>query len=199
MPGVVTLSPAAARDLSSLGGVAIAAAGVEALRPRVLTREEQATDASTFPYDFTVGGSTVLASAMKLRRVRVVPTDLQVLLAARAEGVDVEELDKTSFFSTGKGEILRLTPDEMAPLTKESWERVESRNTGGVGGVVLVLLRRNEKEKGDGKEKATVAFAVPGRSDENGLSISPEVDADTAASLLVKLRQVAGAGKKSKK
>ena len=77
-----------------------------------------------------------MASAMKLRRVRVVPTDLQVLLAARAEGVDVEELDKTSFFSTGKGEILRLTPDEMAPLTKESWERVESRNTGGVGGVV---------------------------------------------------------------
>ena len=196
--GVVTVSPSAVPDLAALGGVAIACAGVAALRPRVLSLEEQGTAAKTFPYDFTVDGASVLAPAMKKRRVRVTPTDLQVLLAARAKGVDTEEEDQTSFFSTGAGKFLRLVPEEMAPLTKEAWEKMEQGDTGGVGGVVLVLLKKaTDKEKGN--QKSTVAFAVPGRCDASGLSIAPEVDADAARRLLGQLRDVAGAGKKTKK
>ena len=192
--GDVTLAPAAAPDLAGLGGVAIAAAGVVALRPRVLTRDEGATAAASFPYDFTVDGAEVLAPRMRARRMRVAPTDLQAMLAARARGVDVEEEDQTSFFSTGKGEILRLTPDEMADATRDSWRRAESSGPG-TGAVALVLVRR-----GDAKAApASVAFAVPGRCDEKGLSVSPEVDAESARRLLARLREVAGASRRAKK
>ena len=192
--GDVTLAPAAAPDLAGLGGVAIAAAGVVALRPRVLTRDEGATAAASFPYDFTVDGAEVLAPRMRARRMRVAPTDLQAMLAARARGVDVEEEDQTSFFSTGKGEILRLTPDEMADATRDSWRRAESSGPG-TGAVALVLVRRGD----DKAAPASVAFAVPGRCDENGLSVPPEVDAESARRLLARLREVAGASRKPKK
>ena len=192
--GDVTLAPAAAPDLAGLGGVAIAAAGVVALRPRVLTRDEGATAAASFPYDFTVDGAEVLAPRMRARRMRVAPTDLQAMLAARARGVDVEEEDQTSFFSTGKGEILRLTPDEMADATRDSWRRAESSGPG-TGAVALVLVRRGD----DKAAPASVAFAVPGRCDEKGLSVPPEVDAESARRLLARLREVAGASRKPKK
>ena len=192
--GAVTLSPAAAPDLADLGGVAIAAAGVVALRPRALTKDEGETAAAGFPYDFTVDGAEVLAPRMRARRVRVAPTDLQAMLAARARGVDVEEEDQTTFFSTGKGEILRLTPEEMADVTRESWRRAEASGPG-TGAVALVLLRRGD----DKAAPASVAFAVPGRCDENGLSVPPEVDAESARSLLQRLREVAGASRRAKK
>ena len=192
--GAVTLSPAAAPDLADLGGVAIAAAGVVALRPRALTKDEGETAAAGFPYDFTVDGAEVLAPRMRARRVRVAPTDLQAMLAARARGVDVEEEDQTTFFSTGKGEILRLTPEEMAELTRESWRRAEASGPG-TGAVALVLLRRGD----DKAAPASVAFAVPGRCDENGLSVPPEVDAESARRLLKRLREVAGASRRAKK
>jgi hypothetical protein len=201
---VVTLAPEAAPDLADLGGVAVAAAGVVALRPRVFTRDEGATAAASFPYDFTADGCEILAPSMRARRVRVVPSDLQAMLAARARGVDVEEEDRRSFFSTGKGEILRLVPSEMMDVTRESWTRMEASGSGA-GAVVLVLLRRGEeptetKEKRRSKSEpsapATVAFAVPGRCDENGLSLSPEVDANAARRLLRRLREVAGPSKK---
>ena len=86
----------------------------------------------------------------------------------------------------------------MAPLTKEAWEKMEQGDTGGVGGVVLVLLK-NATDKEKGNQKSTVAFAVPGRCDASGLSIAPEVDADAARRLLGQLRDVAGAEKKTKK
>jgi hypothetical protein len=131
---------------------------------------------------------------MRARRVRVAPTDLQAMLAARARGIDVEEEDQTSFFSTGKRETLRLTPREMADVTRESWRRAEASGPG-TGAVALVLVRRGE----DKAAPASVAFAVPGRCDEKGLSVSPEVDAESARRLLARLREVAGASRRAKK
>ena len=189
--GAVTLAPAAAPDLAGLGGVAIAAAGVVALRPRVLTRDEGATAAASFPYDFTVDGAEVLAPHMRARRVRVAPTDLQAMLAARVRGVDVEEEDRTSFFSAGEGEILRLTPDEMADTTRHSWRRAEASGPG-TGAVTLVLVRRGDEKTAP----ASIAFAVPGRCDEKGLSVPPEVDAESAQRLLARLREIARASRK---
>jgi len=192
--GAVTLAPEAAPDLADLGGVAVASAGVVALRPRALTRDEVATAAARFPYDLTADGAEVLAPRMRARRVRVAPTDLQAMLAARARGIDVEEEDQTSFFSTGKRETLRLTPREMADVTRESWRRAEASGPG-TGAVALVLVRRGE----DKAAPASVAFAVPGRCDEKGLSVSPEVDAESARRLLARLREVAGASRRAKK
>ena len=190
----MTLAPEAAPDLADLGGVAVASAGVVALRPRALTRDEVATAAARFPYDLTADGAEVLAPRMRARRVRVAPTDLQAMLAARARGIDVEEEDQTSFFSTGKRETLRLTPREMADVTRESWRRAEASGPG-TGAVALVLVRRGE----DKAAPASVAFAVPGRCDEKGLSVSPEVDAESARRLLARLREVAGASRRAKK
>ena len=192
--GAVTLAPEAAPDLADLGGVAVASAGVVALRPRALTRDEVATAAARFPYDLTADGAEVLAPLMRARRVRVAPTDLQAMLAARARGIDVEEEDQTSFFSTGKRETLRLTPREMADATRKSWRRAEASGPG-TGAVALVLVRRGE----DKAAPASVAFAVPGRCDEKGLSVSPEVDAESARRLLARLREVAGVSRRAKK
>ena len=192
--GAVTLAPEAAPDLADLGGVAVASAGVVALRPRALTRDEVATAAARFPYDLTADGAEVLAPLMRARRVRVAPTDLQAMLAARARGIDVEEEDQTSFFSTGERETLRLMPREMADATRESWRRAEASGPG-TGAVALVLVRRGE----DKAAPASVAFAVPGRCDEKGLSVSPEVDAESARRLLARLREVAGASRRAKK
>jgi len=79
-------------------------------------------------------------------------------------------------------------------LTRESWRRAEASGPG-TGAVALVLLRRGD----DKAAPASVAFAVPGRCDENGLSIPPEVDAESARSLLKRLREVAGASRRAKK
>ena len=159
-----------------------------------MTRDEVATAAARFPYDLTADGAEVLAPLMRARRVRVAPTDLQAMLAARARGIDVEEEDQTSFFSTGERETLRLMPREMADATRESWRRAEASGPG-TGAVALVLVRRGE----DKAAPASVAFAVPGRCDEKGLSVPPEVDAESARRLLARLREVAGASRKPKK
>ena len=178
--GAVTLAPPAVADVSSLGGVAIAAAGVVALVPRVLAWDENEDAGGGFPYDFTAAGAEALARVAKKRRVRAAPTDLQAMLAARASGIDRTDGD----------EVVCLTPDEMSEATRRRWEEGATR-----GAVIFVLLKRADRE-GDAPK---VAFAVAGRCTEDGLTLSPEVTAEEARRLLARLSDVAGTKRRERK
>lgn len=184
--GAVTLAPAAACGgdaLMELGAIPVAAAGVMSLKARVLAWDEDTDAGGGFPYDFTQAGAEVIAPLARRRRVQVVPTDLQVMLAARASGVDAEVV--------GEGEVLCLTPDEMADATRRRWE--QSRR----GAAVFVLLKRSPAavEASSPDTAVTtphVAFAVAGRCSDDGFMLSPEVSTEEAKRLLARLSEVAG-------
>jgi hypothetical protein len=118
--GAVTLTPAAAPDIAELGPVSCATAGVIALAPRVLARGEDEED--FFPYDFTTAGAAALGAIARKRRCQVVPSDLQVMLAARAGGVDVARKGGQD----ANDEIVCLTVDEMRDATRRRWEKGET-------------------------------------------------------------------------
>jgi hypothetical protein len=150
-------------------------------------------------YRYTQAGAEALAPLARARRVQAAPTDLQVMLAARASGVDAEV--------AGEGEVLCLTPEEMADATRRRWE------TSQRGAVVFVLLKRSseaaEAAPSTGKKKKTptptpapapapyVAFAVAGRCSDDGFMLSPELSVDESKRLLARLSEVAGVKRKS--
>lgn len=182
--GTVTLVPRSARGgdgLSELGAIAVASAGVVALKTRVLTHGEDTGAAGGFPYDFTQAGAEAMAPLMRKRRVQAVPTDLQVMLAARASGVDTEV--------AGNDEVLCLTPDEMSDTMVRRWEQSER------GAVVFVLLRRTPPSSSDDKAPpppSQTVFVVAGRCTDDGFMLSPEVSVDESRWLLAQLSEVAG-------
>ena len=173
--GAVTLSPRSVSNLTDLGPIAIASAGVVALIPRASVWNE-ASDAA-FPYDLTSAGAEALARASRKRRVQVVPSDLQVMLAARSSGADDPSNTK---------ELVCLTAEEMSEATRRKWRAcVDDRQTGAV---ILVLVKRGKAE-GD---PPMVVFSAAGRCSEDGLMLSPEVTAAEASRLLKDLSRVAG-------
>ena len=181
--GTVTLTPSASPDIADLGPVSCAAAGVIALAPRVLAHGEDEDD--FFPYDFTTAGAAALGAIARKRRCQVVPSDLQVMLTARAEGVDV-----ASGGEDAKNEIVCLTVDEMSDATRRRWEKSGASGRRVVGAAALVLLRR-ERGAEEGAPPAVV-FSVAGRCVDEGLTLSPEVTVDEANALLERLSELAG-------
>ena len=177
--GAVTLSPKSVPNLTDLGSVAIASAGVVALIPRASAWNEAAD--ATFPYDLTSAGAEALARVSRKRRVQVVPSDLQVMLAARASGADDP---------SNTQELVCLTAEEMSEATRKKWRSCV--DDGQPGAVILVLVKRGKIE-GDPPK---VVFSAAGRCSEDGLMLSPEVTAVEAGRLLKELSRVAGTKRK---
>ena len=173
--GAVTLSPKSVPNLTDLGSVAIASAGVVALIPRASAWNEAAD--ATFPYDLTSAGAEALARVSRKRRVQVVLSDLQVMLAARASGADDP---------SNTQELVCLTAEEMSEATRKKWRSCV--DDGQSGAVILVLVKRGKIE-GDPPK---VVFSAAGRCSEDGLMLSPEVTAVEAGRLLKELSRVAG-------
>ena len=205
--GSVTLAPrgdGGGDVLLDLGPIAVASAGVVALKTRVLAWDEDENAGGRgggFPYDFTQAGAEAIAPLARKRRVQIVPSDLQVMLAARASGVDdVVEMDEN--------EVLCLTPDEMAVATRRRWEQSKR------GAVVFVLVKRaqgasaqkkNNKEEEEDDDATSpppahlpppppprVVFAVAGRCSDDGFMLSPELTRAESKRLLARLSAVAG-------
>ena len=182
--GAVTLSPSAAANVSDLGAVAVAAAGVIALVPRVSAWDEEAanlelSNAASFPYDFTAAGAEALAGSATRRRLRVSPTDLQAMLSARASGDDVRQENDSR--NSRRDAFVALTGEEMSDGTRARWKK---RTFDGAA--MFVLTRK-------GKNGPEVVFAVPGRCSEEGVTISPEMTKAQAKRALSRLGEVAGA------
>ena len=173
--GAVTLSPKSVPNLTDLGSVAIASAGVVALIPRASAWNEAAD--ATFPYDLTSAGAEALARVSRKRRVQVVLSDLQVMLAARASGADDP---------SNTQELVCLTAEEMSEATRKKWRSCV--DDGQSGAVILVLVKRGKIE-GDPPK---VVFSAAGRCSEDGLMLSPEMTAVEAGRLLKELSRVAG-------
>ena len=173
--GAVTLSPKSVPNLTDLGSVAIASAGVVALIPRASAWNEAAD--ATFPYDLTSAGAEALVRVSRKRRVQVVLSDLQVMLAARASGADDP---------SNTQELVCLTAEEMSEATRKKWRSCV--DDGQSGAVILVLVKRGKIE-GDPPK---VVFSAAGRCSEDGLMLSPEVTAVEAGRLLKELSRVAG-------
>ena len=121
--------------------------------------------------------------------------------ARRGEALAVLEAARDSAATNAVRQCVRVLAHEeahRAPAVSRKASRQASGPAGsgpGTGAVALVLVRRGE----DKAAPASVAFAVPGRCDEEGLSVSPEVDAESARRLLAPLREVAGASRRAKK
>lgn len=177
--GAVTLSPKSVPNLTDLGSVTIASAGVVALIPRASAWNEAAD--ATFPYDLTSAGAEALAHISRKRRVQVVPSDLQVMLAARASGADDP---------SNTQELVCLTAEEMSEATRKKWRSCV--DDGQPGAVIIVLVKRGKIE-GDPPK---VVFSAAGRCSEDGLMLSPEVTAVEAGRLLKELSRVAGTKRK---
>jgi len=211
--GTVTLAPLAA-DLHDLGGVTMASAGVTALVARkVFVKGEHhaasatAAVAAEFPYDFTQAGAEALGSLARKRRVQALPTDLQLMLAARAAGItsssageeqqqQQQQQPQRKQQLDDDEEVCLIGPDELTDATRRRWEQTQAKDGSGSstwrGAAVLVLLKRTTAA-GAG----VVVFAVAGRCCAGGLALSPEVTAEQAKQLLTRLSEVAGSSRRT--
>ena len=132
-----------------------------------------------------------MGAIARKRRCQVVPSDLQVMLTARAEGVDVAsggEDAKKRDRVPDRGRDERRDAAAMGKVRRASGRRV-------VGAAALVLLRR-ERGAEEGAPPAVV-FSVAGRCVDEGLTLSPEVTVDEANALLERLSELAGAKMKA--
>jgi len=151
-----------------------------------------------FPYDLTQLGAEALAGVARKRRVQTVPSDLQLMLAARAAGISSND-DNDDDEGEESG-VVCLVPDEMSEATRRRWAQAER------GAAMLVLLKRppaaaagaagagaaGAAAAGGAAGPARVVFAVAGRCSADGLALSPTVSVEEAQRLLARLSEVAG-------